>query len=714
MQGVQVSVLGAANAVTLTRAVLSSGVAALVVGSFFGPDRVPTMVALATVALVLDAVDGQVARRTGTTSAFGARFDMEVDAFLILVLSVYVASTTAWWVLIIGLARYLLGAARLVVPWLRGSVPQRFWAKVVAAIQGVVLTVVVADLLPRPVEVGALAVALVLLAESFGREVWQLWAARDALDPAPRRPAVSRGITVAAVLVVWLALVAPDDLSELSPAGFARIPLEGLILVVLALVLRPRGRRTAAALFGVALGVMVVVKGLDLGFNAVLDRPFEPLSDYSYFGPGLGVLADSIGGAGAIAVAVGASLLVVGVLVLMPLAVFRVADVVARHRPASVRPVIAVGIVWVLCAVAGLQVASTSAAARVDDLVGQVSDDLADRDVFAREIKDDNFADTPDDRLLTGLRGKDVLLVFVESYGRIAVQDSAFSPAIDELLDDSTGRLRDAGYSSQSAFLTSPTFGAASWLAHSTLQTGLWVDSERRYGQLLDADRLTLTDAFGRAGWRTVFDVPANTRDWPEGSSFYGFDEIYDSRNVGYQGPEFGYASMPDQYTLAELRRRELAPEDRPNVMAEVDLVSSHHPWTPLPQLVDWDDVGDGSVFNGMPEQGESKDEVFADPDQVRAAYGKSIEYSIEALVSYLETYPDPDLVVVMLGDHQPHTYVTGENPGHDVPITVIAQDPAVMDRISAWGWQDGMNPDPDAPVWPMDDLRDRFLTAFK
>ena len=114
-----------------------------------------------------------------------------------------------------------------------------------------------------------------------------------------------------------------------------------------------------------------------------------------------------------------------------------------------------------------------------------------------------------------------------------------------------------------------------------------------------------------------------------------------------------------------------------------------------------------------MPEQGDSEDEVFADPDQVRAAYGRSIEYSIDTLVSFLETDPDPDLVVVMLGDHQPHTYVTGEDPGHDVPISVIAQDPAVMQRIADWGWQDGLRPDPDATVWRMDEFRDRFFGAF-
>ena len=533
---------------------------------------------------------------------------------------------------------------------------------------------------------------------------------------APRRlrPIVSRATTVVACLAVWVALVAPNDLDDLTPGGFLRIPIEGLAMVALAFVLRPRQRRMAAVLFGVALGLVVVVKALDMGFLAVLDRRFEPLSDWTLFGPGLGVLGDSIGGVGAIGVAVGASLLVVVVLVLLPLAVVRMTGLVTRHRAVSMRVAVALTIVWGLAAVTGSPVASSSSSGLVRDVVSQVRADLADRETFAREIADDAFRNTPDDQLLTALRGKDVLLVYVESYGRVAVQDSAFAPRIQELLDAGTGRLRAAGYSATTAFLTSPTFGAASWLAHASLQAGLWVDSERRYDQLLDAERLTLTDAFGRAGWRTVFDVPANTRDWPEGAAFYGFDQIYDSRNVGYQGPKFGYASMPDQYTLAELRRRELTDDpDRPHVMAEVDLVSSHHPWTPLPRLVDWDEVGDGSVFDGMPEAGESKGEVFGDPDKVRTAYGRSIEYSLDTLVSFLETYPDPDLVVVMLGDHQPHTYVTGEDPGHDVPISVIAHDPAVLDRISGWGWQEGLRPDPGAPVWRMDAFRDRFLTAF-
>jgi hypothetical protein len=325
----------------------------------------------------------------------------------------------------------------------------------------------------------------------------------------------------------------------------------------------------------------------------------------------------------------------------------------------------------------------------------------------------DDFRDTASADLLTGLRGKDVLLVFVESYGRVAVQGSPFAPGVQRVLDSGTERLRAAGFSARSAFLTSPTYGAASWLAHSTLQSGLWVDSQRRYEQLVADDRLTLTRAFGKAGWRTVSDVPANTRDWPEGTSFYGFDQLYDSRNVGYRGPRFGYARMPDQYTLATLHGLELARSDRPPVMAEVDLVSSHHPWTPLPRLVDWNEVGDGSVFDGMPQEAESRDTVFRDPDQVRTAYGRSIEYSLESLVTFVQTHPDPDLVLVVLGDHQPHSYVSGRGAGHDVPVSVIAHDPAVLDRIAGWGWQDGLRPGPEAPVSRMDTFRDRFLTAY-
>jgi hypothetical protein len=375
--------------------------------------------------------------------------------------------------------------------------------------------------------------------------------------------------------------------------------------------------------------------------------------------------------------------------------------------------------VWVLLAVVGLQVApgapvaSAGAAGLAIAEVDQVYSGIQDQQAFSRASASDAFRDTPSADLLTGLRGKDVLVVFVESYGRVAVQDSAISAPIDDLLDAGSSRLVAAGYHARSAFLTSPTFGGISWLAHSTLQSGLWIDSQRRYDELVTSDRTTLASTFKKAGWRTVDDVPPDNRDWPQGTSFYHYDTIYDSRNVGYHGPKFSYAPVPDQFTLATFRRLELAPKDRRPVMAEIDLVSSHTPWTPLPHMVGWDQLGDGSVYDGMPEKGLPPSAVWPDPAKVQAAYGKSIQYSLSSVFSFLETYRDPNLVVVMLGDHQPNAIVSGQDAGRDVPITVISQDPKVVDRISSWGWDTGVRPHPDAPVWPMDSFRDRFLRAF-
>ena len=224
---------------------------------------------------------------------------------------------------------------------------------------------------------------------------------------------------------------------------------------------------------------------------------------------------------------------------------------------------------------------------------------------------------------------------------------------------------------------------------------------------------MTLSDAFKRAGWRTVGDVPSNDRVWPQGSSFYHYDKLYDRRNVGYRGPKFSYASMPDQYVLLALQRLELAKRDRPHVFAEVDLVSSHTPWTRIPRLIDWNDVGDGSIFNSMPVDQLTRAELFGDLERVRAAYGQSIEYTMNALVSFVQHYGDDNLVLVVLGDHQPSKIITGENPSHDVPVSIIAHDPAVLDRITGWGWQDGLRPGLRAPVWPMDAFRDRFFGAF-
>jgi phosphatidylglycerophosphate synthase len=200
--------LGPADRITLVRATLVGAVTALSVAR---DPATPVLVAIATVALVLDGVDGAVARRSGTVSPLGARFDMEVDAFLILVLSVDVARSLGFWVVAIGAMRYAFGAASWVLPWLRGRLPSRYWRKVVAAIQGVILVAAVSGVPPRPVSIGLVATALALLIESFGRDV------RWLRITASRRPA---GATVGEAAQV--ATSSPDRTPSSGPVPAGR------------------------------------------------------------------------------------------------------------------------------------------------------------------------------------------------------------------------------------------------------------------------------------------------------------------------------------------------------------------------------------------------------------------------------------------------------------------------------------------------------------
>ncbi|GAA1919256.1 CDP-alcohol phosphatidyltransferase family protein [Nocardioides marmoribigeumensis] len=683
-----------ADRVTAARLVLALAVAVLALVAVAGHDARPVLCLLAAVALPLDAVDGHVARRTGTVTARGAHFDAETDALLVLALSTYVATSLGWWVLAVGAARYALLLAQAVCPPLRGPLRPAYWRKVVAALQGVALLAAATGFLPRVGALAVVAVALALLVVSFGTEVV------ERLTGAGAGPTILDGLAVA---LVWAAPALPT---------VTRVPVEALVLVALVLVLPGRVGRALAVTVGAVGGLLLVLKVLDLGFRAVLDRDFRPVADWTYLPSAVGVLSDSVGGLAARAAAVGAVVAAVTAVVLVPLATVRTCALARRHPLPATRAVLGLAAVALVTAPLGAGGLSSASARLAVAEVRTARADLHDRGVFAAQIARDPFGSVPGDHLLQGLRGKDVLLVFVESYGRSAVQDSSYAPGIRAVLAAGSRRLGAAGYRSRSGFLTSPTFGAGSWLAHASVQSGLWVSGQRRYEQLLATRRLTLSTAFDRAGWRTLLDVPADTEDWPAGEHFYGVDQLHDSRDVGYRGPRFGYAPVPDQYTLDWFARHELTPGDRRPVMAEIDLVSSHHPWAPLPRLVPWDRVGDGSVFHGMPQQGESAAEVLADTRRVRSAYGRSVEYTLRTVVSFLAR-SGGDLVVVMLGDHQPHHYVSGAHPGYDVPVTLIAKDPAVVRRAAGWGWEPGLLPSRQAPVWRMDAFRDRFLAAF-
>src|SRR6516164_2744777 len=615
-----------ADWVTLTRALLIAGVAGLVADSFGRPLSVTALVTLSAVALVLDAVDGQVARRTGTATPLGGRIDAETDAFLILLLSIAVSQEYGGWVLAIGAARYALLLAGWLIPWLAAPLPPRYWGKVVAAVTGIVLTVAASGLLDRRVGMIAVAAAMLLLAESFGRAV--IWLYRTGAGPRTRR-ALRLAITVLSVVLVWAVLVLPDRELQFTPAAFARIPVEGLVLVAIALVLPTWPRRIVAAVAGTLFSLLTLVKILNVVFYAEIGQAFNPVFGWADIGPAIGVVRDTIGPTRTNIALAALWLSVILLVGAITAATIHITTVAARHRRATVRGLAALTAVWALCAglalqlVPGSPVASTSAAGLVVAQVRDTQAALRDQRRFEQVLhRSDPEASVPAADLLTGLRGKDVIIAFVESYGQVAVQGTTFSPGVDAVLRQSAASLARAGWSTRSAWLTSPSYGGISQLAHSTLQAGLWVNTDQRYAELVASRRFTLSDAFDKAGWRTVSDSPEDDIAWPPGTQFYHYDQLYDRRNVGYRGPAFSY--------------------------------------------------------DPLPARGETRLVILGSASKERQAFATSIKYSLQVLTSWVTEASDPNLVLILLGDEQPAAPITRPGASHKVVVSIVAHDPSV------------------------------------
>jgi len=521
-----------------------------------------------------------------------------------------------------------------------------------------------------------------------------------------------------AVALLVLIPVAPGAVSSGSPLELLRIPVESIV-VVLVLVLIPWRalRLVVAGLFGVLVVLAIILSGIDRGYAAVLATSFDP-ADAQQLGDAVGVVADAIGWPSVTALLVLIGAVAIGLAAALAWAALRVDAAIRARRRTGTIALTTVTAGWMVFALVGSQagVAQPAAAAASADQLGstvsRASVSLQAQAELDRRIAHDPYAAVPASDLLAKLHGKDVVIVFVESYGRAALEDPGFSPGVRAVLQKGTADLAAHGHASRSAWLTSSTYGGLSWLAHSSLQSGLWVDSQSAYDKVVATGRLTLARAFREAGWHTVSDIPRNTRPWATGSDFYRYETLLDGENVGYEGPSFGYPHIPDQYTLKHFSDRFLTGPHEP-VMGEIDLISSHTPFTPVPDLEPWSDIGDGSVYFGQPERGGSPAEVWQDPDAVRAAYGRSIEYSIASVLSFVRNTDDPNLVVIMLGDHQAAPIISGEDASHDVPITIIARDPSALGPIDGWRWQEGMLPGATAPAWRMDAFRDRFFTAF-
>jgi hypothetical protein len=323
------------------------------------------------------------------------------------------------------------------------------------------------------------------------------------------------------------------------------------------------------------------------------------------------------------------------------------------------------------------------------------------------EGQPDGFADLPG--LLSKLGGHNVVVAYIESYGMSAIEDAEFAATIRPTLEAAAARIEGAGLRIVTGKLASPTQGGQSWYAHGTMLSGLWLQNQLRYDLLIASDRETLVNDFGRAGYRTATVMPAITTSWPEGIRL-GYDDLYTQPSIPYSGPPFYWVTMPDQFTwsfLGEIVREATTP-----LFVEAGMVSSHAPWTPVLPIVAWDSVGDGTIFQPYRREGYPPEQIWWNTEVLRRNYARSLDYSLQTMAEFVERFLDERTLLVVLGDHEAAPWVTGAS-GSDVPVHVMASDPALLEPFLEWGFHPGIFPDMETPTPRMDEFRGWFVRAF-
>lgn len=531
----------------------------------------------------------------------------------------------------------------------------------------------------------------------------------------PGRGALIR--LVGAALVLHLVLIQPNHPAAMTWRALLLVPLELPVIMLALVALRGRALQVLRIALSGALTLLVILKTADFAMFTALARGFNPVADVMLIEAGLRLLAGSVGAVPAVLAGLAAILAAIGI----GWAIWWATGVWGAIAPprrtawiagtgALLSAALAVAEIgqamgrWSL----GISPPGAAFTARVGvERVVMVRDTLRDLRAFRIAARQDPFAGASG---LLGRIDRDVLVVFVESYGRTSLDTPFYAGMHRATLERNEAALRDLGLAMVSGLVTSPTRGGQSWLAHATFANGLLVNDQTRYGAVLASGRETLFHIAARSGFRTAAVMPQITLDWPE-SAVMGFDRVLAAADLGYEGAAFNWVTMPDQFTFAALDRLVREEGTAAPSFVQVALGSSHAPWVPVPDLVAWETIGDGRVFNEMATSGPSPEEVWRDRDRVRAQYREAVDYALSVVFAYAARHAgDPPLMIV-LGDHQAADFVALDTRA-EVPVHVIGPQHLVA-RIADWGWADGLIPDAGAPVRGMQDMRDLLIEAY-
>lgn len=746
--------LGAANRVTLARLALAMLLAAAIGEPLAAWPGLPwAMLAFAAVAAALDAIDGPLARRSGRATSFGARFDMESDAWFTLVLCalVWQLDRAGPWVLASGLMRYAFVGAGLGWPWLARPLPPSWRRKAVCVMQIVVLLAALAPVGSREMSSALCGIGLALLALSFGADVWRLARmrkerpARDAFLPIEAAADASGGSRrdasgdAAADTMVeapaWRSIA--GWAVRFAAAGFLlntlftfesrldgigvhwspRLSFElclGLLALMAWVAWRGVPGRRALGWLAVACTTAAVLRYVDVTVPAFFGRPVNLYWDVPHVWQ-LTRLAWATWPAWQV---IGAALALALALAAISLAArWALATLAEAMLARPVRPWLAAGVALLGASFAAhpfvgadtrwfFSMPLTPTLARQAQLLGQA---LSRESTEARLTPSPAFAGN-----VAALRGADVLLLFAESYGVTTLERPEQARALAASRERLALALQRSGRHVVSARVRSPTFGGASWLAHAALLSGVDTRDPNDHDLLLTTKRPTLVSHFARHGYRTVGWMPGMQRPWPE-SAFYGFERYADANAIGYTGPVFGYWRIPDQASMALLHAQELgaAPgRARQPRFVVFPTLETHAPFHPLaPYQNAWERLLTAAAYS--PEQlAEALAAPSGPPSGWGPAYVRAMAHTFEWLGDYLAERAPPALLTIVIGDHQPLAAVSGAGASWDVPVHVISRDEALLQRLRAAGFVSGLEPGPRA-LGAMHELTEVLARAF-
>jgi hypothetical protein len=312
---------------------------------------------------------------------------------------------------------------------------------------------------------------------------------------------------------------------------------------------------------------------------------------------------------------------------------------------------------------------------------------------------------------LTALDNKDVFIIFIESYGRAIWDAPSYREVMEPRFQEFENSLRDGGYSFASRFIASSAFGGGSWLAHSSLQSGIWIDNNVHWERLLQSEVTPLPAYFNEAGYATVSVMPAmdiGVEEWPEGD-YFEFTRHLWMQEMDYDHHGYDWSPMPDQFVLLRFHEQFLTP-DAPPTFAEFVMTSSHLPFSAIPPFHDgpWEYDSMMETIRTQPMQVFKENTYHEVPRDVEG-YSAAITYSLRTVVDFLLHRYDREAVVVLLGDHQPVRIMAGTETNH-VPLHIITRDASLTQRFVERGFAPGWFPDENQNTFFVNEFLPLFL----